>query len=412
MRVKHLMMLLSSLIFIIICFVVMNISNEMINYEKYEIDITSTLSSDTFIVSTKNGAKCQSYLEEGEMVLIVEQPNTSYDEIYLTILCNTISYDTTHLEEIIGNNLEQNQDYLNAFKNGPWVGKIYFSISKYNDGKIKNDTYTVTDKNKNITTHKIATSGNSKLQHTDTLIFDANKDEYFEIMLGSKFGGAIDSGTYYLKATLVIEGLYESDEQAEMKLTIIDKIVMFFKASFNAFKNAGIKGLFSVSNFVKLYFTIVLVGMGYYLWKDARSAYFIGRNVENYSIRDALLSLKECAFAGQYAHSDEIPGITNILALLIGTVVAYAILALTLPIRVLIVVVRDIIGILFPMDSFEKIPGFANFIGSLGCYLVLLGFTLMFKLSFWIGLVTLLVGALLVIPAHKKTIDKYPYWDY
>ena len=416
MRIKHIFMLLSSLLFVVICFVALNISSEVTGYERYEINITDSLNSDTLLISTKNDAKYiyQRDLTTGDLFFEITQPNQSYDEIVLNINCANVSYDTSKLEEILGDNIDGNEKYLEAFKNGPWEAKILFSVAQYNEGSNNKGTYTIVDTKGNATTHKVANSVNSKMAETEMFVVKNGDRPSFDVVLGSKFGGALESGIYYIKAYLVIEGLYEGEgeEVAEIQLSLVDKVMMFFKVSLNSIKEAGFKGIISVTSIWELYGTILLVGMVYYFWKDGRSAFFIGRKIENFGVYDGLMCLKEAAFCGQYANSDEMPGFFNVIALILGTAATYAILVLTLPIRVAINIVRDLIGIVFPLTVVEKVPNFGNLIGSLATFAIFLGFVIMFKLTFWIGLIFIVVGAVLTIPAHKVTKNNYFLWDY
>ena len=229
MRFKHILMLFSSILFVLMCFVVLNISSDMTGYERYEIDLTSTLTSDTLIISTKQGVETPSkYMEDGELALIVNQPNQSYDEIILTVYYSNITYDTKKLEEVLGNNVSKFENYLNSFKNGPWDGKLYFSLTQYTDD-VKNDVYTVVINEQQIT-QKVANSEKTKMGHSDTFVINPNETGSFDIILGSRFGGAIKSGTYYLKLTLVIEGLHNESDEEKLALSFIDEIKIFFNA--------------------------------------------------------------------------------------------------------------------------------------------------------------------------------------
>ena len=411
MRFKHILMLFSSILFVLMCFVVLNISSDMTGYERYEIDLTSTLTSDTLIISTKQGVETPSkYMEDGELALIVNQPNQSYDEIILTVYYSNITYDTKKLEEVLGNNVSKFENYLNSFKNGPWDGKLYFSLTQYTDD-VKNDVYTVVINEQQIT-QKVANSENTKMGHSDTFVINPNETGSFDIILGSRFGGAIKSGTYYLKLTLVIEGLHNESNEEKLALSFIDEIKIFFNATINSFKKAGISGLFKFPGVGRFYLTMLLVGLVFYFWKDAKSAYLIGRKIENYGFFEGLRTIKTTLIYGQYACSEEFYGFYRPLWLILGTLVSYIVLLITLPIRVIILIVRDIIGIITPRDDVDIIPMSGNFIGSIAIYLIVLGFVIVFNSVFWIGLILIVGGGALTLLGHKLSKDMYCLWDY
>ena len=157
---------------------------------------------------------------------------------------------------------------------------------------------------------------------------------------------------------------------------------------------------------------MLLVGLVFYFWKDAKSAYLIGRKIENYGILEGLRTIKTTLIYGQFACQEEFYGFYRPVLLILGTVVSYIVLLITLPIRIVIVIGRDLVGIIAPMDLVDIIPMFGNFVGSVAVYLIVLGFVIVFTSTFWIGLIFIVVGAALTLLGHKLSKDIYCLWDY
>ena len=410
-RGKHLVLLISSLIFVAICFIVMNLSSDLQNYEVFELDITSTFTKDSFATDTKNSASIDFDCDTNEKIIHIIKKGENFDDAAFIFTLPEIEYDIERVKEIFGDQVEDNKDYLTALENGPWNGKILFSLTAKNNGYAK-ATYTVEYNNGKQQAAKVNKLEDSKYDETD--IFKIEKTGYSEVrfILGSKFGGSLEEGDYTIKVKIVLDSLYKDkdNEDAQPNLSIIDRVKLFFTRIFKSFKEKGIKGIFNIDSVWKLYKTIVLVGIIFYLWVDIRTAYQLGKIIDIYDIKEGLYTFKDVILNGQYAGDLGDGSCNKPVVAILAMIVSYLVLVVTLPLRVIILIFKDLIGIFAGSEAVEKIPVWGNLLGSVGAYFVVLGIYLMFTFVFWIGAIFVAVSALLLFFGHKVTKNNCYLW--
>lgn len=410
-RGKHLVLLISSLIFVAICFIVMNLSSDLQNYEVCEIDVSSAFTYDSFGDDTKNSANINFNCDTDEKIIQIINKGENYDDAAFFFSLPIINYDIDRVKEIFGDKAKDNKDYLDALEKGPWNGKILFSLSAKDNEDAKN-TYTIEYNNGKQQTAKVYNTEDSKYNETDTFKIEKKNDEAVRIILGSKFGGSLEEGEYVLKVKILLISLY-TDKSAESEvpnLSIIDHVKLFFTRIINSFKNKGFKGIFNINSIWQLYKTIVLVGLVFYLWIDVRSAYQLGKIIDIYGMNEGLYTFKDVILNGQYAGDLGDGSFNKPIIGILAMIASYAILVVTLPLRVIILIFKDLIGIFAGSEAAEKIPVWGNLLGSFGAYFVVLGFYLMFTFVFWIGAIFVILGALLLFFGHKVTKNNCYLW--
>ncbi len=410
-RGKHLVLLISSILFVAICFIVMNLSSDLKNYEEYEIDITNTFTIDSFAMECKPTAEMFLDFNNDEIVINITKKGENYDDAGFSFSLPEINYDIENVKQILGNQANENEQYLQALENGPWNGKILFMVSAKNNENAKLN-YTVQYDNDKESAFRVTKNDSQKFEETESIKITKNDNGKIRFIFGSKFGGALEEGEYSLKVKVVLTSIYKENDSTESEpvLSIIDKVKIFFNRIINSFKDKGIKGLIQIDNIGLLYKTILIVGLIYFLWVDIRTAYQLGKIIDIYDLREGLYIFKDVILNGQYA-GDQGDGSFNkpIIAILV-MIVSYAILVVTLPLRVIILIVKDIIGLIIGSEGVEKVPVFGNLLGSLGTYFVILGIYLMFVLTFWIGAIFVVIGALLIFFGHKVTKNNAYLW--
>ena len=56
-----------------------------------------------------------------------------------------VGYDTAYLERVLGDSAEQEKEYLDSMKKGPWNSRVDYRLYKEGGKYDKNAVYTLTD---------------------------------------------------------------------------------------------------------------------------------------------------------------------------------------------------------------------------------------------------------------------------
>ncbi|MBR2461229.1 MAG: hypothetical protein IKB34_08395, partial [Clostridia bacterium] len=160
-------------------------------------------------------------------------------------------------------------------------------------------------------------------------------------------------------------------------------------------KQNGI-GIFTQVNWIAFYCIFVIIGSFVYMWRDLRAAFGVIGACCGAGVAEIL---KEVYIHGMYLGSDEDRRCSLLRAIPVSVAI-WLLLTLTVPLRMLLYIIRDIVCLFRndPMLDNYSYPG--NIMGSIGILFILYGVTGIISSSGAEGYVIIAVGAVVCIIAH------------
>lgn len=400
---KHLVLLIFRVLFIIMCFFVVTLSSVLTNAETDKVHFVNDLTTTNILVDNKNGAEVNVSMEDGKIAIEIIKSGSNYNDLEITIFSDKVEYDVSFIEKALGDKAKENEEYINAMKEGPWNASYSFRLMKENG---ETGTYTVVDPDNNSNSYTVMSDLANTYDKTNN--FKISKDESvpFTIVLGSDSSGSLKEGIYNLEIEINISSLY-NDNITVPKISFAGKVSLITDLIIDTLKKTSLKDIFSVSSWLSFYGIVCLFGALYFLWKDLRSAIIVGIIVAKYGFSAGVDGIKQTFVNGQLVSQEKttIGGSSGALQGILAFMLAYFVLTITLPLRIIYLIIDDIIHLFIDDKRKVKIPVLGNILGSLGLYMFFLGFVIVVgKLySIIIGAIILVVGIILMIIARKMS---------
>ena len=413
-RAKHITMLIFKLLFIVLCFAIAsvftllqgavgkfdNLKNQ-IPLDKCEIVVLDSSFDE-------NGASLSYEIKDGKIVFDIVQSGKNYDDITVMITYPEYSYDCTnmrnYLYETIGNRAEKEEDYLKAMEEGPWKSTFSYTLEGDTEGvSSKNVIYTVADPDFNEFTDSVQYEDVEKTTIRDIYV-EKNERLSFMLTFGAEGIGALKSGQYTFSADLSVSGLWENNTNLSF-LTMLDVIGTTCK---EAIFEKGVS-IFQIENWLTFYGVMIVTGMFIYLWRDLRMMVKIFSAVMD-SMSTGVRVIIHTYINGAYAGSRETyEGSSGIFLASIITVICFMVFTITIPLRILIYIIRDIVYLFIEDYDLDEFSYIGNILGSVGIYVLIFGLVGLLSASVLLGGICTVVGIIMCIVASILCKRKEEY---
>lgn len=393
-RAKHLSMLIVKLALFVLVFALTAALVSMQEYPTDGIPLTQGFDEENIIVILENDARIDWEIVDGELVFDINQSGENYDDIAVLLTFDAVSYDSSFLRSLLGKDAGKHEEFITEMENGPWLGHCNFALKGDSFFTTGSGSYTFTDAALEDYTQSVLSSAANESTRTESFTVERG-DDGVNVMLifGTEDSGALPNGKYTLDAELKLG--HPDGEQ--LKLGYFDIVGILFKVAAQSIGAAGWK-IFSVTSWLTLYAVWVILGWFIYLWRDMRTV--VGAFM-SCSLTGCGTILKDVYVNGVYTGTvEENDGGAGILIGLIYAAITWVILTLTIPLRMIWYVIRDIIYLFKEDEVLEDFSYSGNLLGSIGIHVILIGIAGVFGAGMVLGIVSLIVGVGLCIAAH------------
>lgn len=406
-RVKHAMTLVFKLFFIVFCFMLAASYTALKNMDTTTLDgMKGKLGVDSCEIMVMDatfemiGASLKYEIKDSKIVFDLVQSGDKYDDVCVFINYPAFDYDTSemkkYLQETIGDRAKKEEDYLDAMEEGPWNCNYNFVLSGNVDSENSNNViYTIVDPDFEEHTGVCKAEDGDEKERIEEIYVGKGDEPSFMLIFGSEKNGALPSGQYVFEADLGVSGLYNED----VELSIVSKIGIIVGTCANAIKEEGF-GIFDIENWLVFYGAMIVGGMFIYLWNDLRSMKKIFCAMEEERHPPVRVIIK--VFVNGYC-TEEYSYIdygTDMIASLLVTIMCYFIFLITIPIRIVIHLIRDIFYLFAEDDEIEGFSIIGSILGSVGIYVLMFGIVGFIGVSIVTGVICSVVGLGMCIGAH------------
>lgn len=394
-RVKHLTMLIVKLVLFVLVFALTSALNALQTYPTDGISLTKNLDEDDIDIILENGATLDWTVEDGQLVFDITQSGDEYDDVFVMLTFDDVGYDTTFLRSLLGKDAGDYEEYISAMENGPWLGHVNFCLKGDSFFTVNTGRYTFTDAALGEYTHSVVSSEANESEQTESFTVDRDDTSItVALTFGAKDSGALESGRYTLDAELKLG----HPEGKKLNIGYLGVLGILLKVSRRALNEYG-WGVFSITNWLTLYCVWVILGWFIYLWRDMRAV--IGAFLSG-SFSDNMVTVKEIYVNGIYSGSyTESNAGANLMMRIICAGVVWFLLTITIPLRMIWYLIRDIIYLFKEDEVLEDFSYTGNLFGSIGIHALLIGIAGVFGVSKLIGVIALVVGITLCLVARS-----------
>ena len=410
-RAKHITMLVFKILFIILCFAIASVftvlqSIPLNRFDKLKNKIG--LDACEILVMNDNGASLSYEVVDGKINFDIKQNGDNYDDLIVLITFPKITYDSSemrdYLYETIGDRAEKEEEYLKAMEEGPWKTNLSFKLTGNTEGvNSKNTIYTITDPDLNENTDFVKMD-NDESSIMREVYAENNEELTFMLTFGAKSLGALKSGKYTFSAELSMAGLYDNNA----RLSFLTTMNVITSVCGEAIRDKGLN-IFKVENWLTFYGVMVVIGMFIYLWRDLRAMLKIFSAITD-SMGEGVRVIVHTYINGAYAGSrEEIQGGPSIFAALIISILCFMVFVLTIPIRIIIFIIRDIVFLFIEDYDLDEFSYIGNILGSVGIYVLIFGLVGLLSASVLLGGICTVVGIIMCIVASILCKRKEEY---
>ena len=391
-RVKHLVMLILKVGFLVLVCAGSMVMSAMQTQSTDEIPIAKDFGEKNIDVTTENGATVTWEVVGDEIVFDITQSGENYDDITVFLFYRNVAYDTSYLRSLLGEDAGEHEAYISEMENGPWLGHLNFCLKGESFFTTTTGKYTFGDGGLTEYVHSVMSSGANTTETSED--FNVKDDGTVIVMLifGAEGGGALENGKYTLKADLRLR----HPEGKQLDMSLLEKGGIILKLAGQTIREAGF-GIFNVTNWLVCYGVMVILGWFIYLWRDVRAmGKIFGALLEGDGSTVIVKVYINGAFSEEYTTTNG----GNIMSALILTGLCYTVFLVTIPIRMLIHIIRDIIYLFKEDYDIEAFSFVGNFLGSVGIYALIVGFVGLMSASYLIGGIGTVLGIVLCIVAR------------
>ena len=394
-RAKHLVTLIFKLVFLVLVCAATMVMGAMQTASADEIPLAKDFDEKDINAVTANGATVTWEIVDGELVFDINQSGEAYDDIAVFLTFDNIAYDSSFMRTLLGENAGEHEEFISEMENGPWLAHCNFCLkgeSFFTTGS--NRSYTFSDAAMTDYVKTVMSSGANKIEQTES--FNVSKEEGSVMVMltfGAEGEGAMKNGKYTLKADLKL--LHPEGKQ--LNIGLLDQAVMVLKFAVKAVSEAGLD-IFNITNWLTFYGVLVILGWFIYLWRDLRTMVKIFfALLEGDGTRVIIRTYINGVFAEE--HEEYANGSNTFIALML-TILCYVVFLVTIPIRILIHIIRDIIYIFKEDYDIEAFSFVGNFFGSVGIYALIVGIVGLASANHVVGAIAGGLGLVLCIAAH------------
>lgn len=389
-RIKYILRIVF-LSFIIFISIAVGVSiNSLLNTTSDKLVMTDKDSGASITVKTKNGATA-SYEQVKDGIKLKIKRGSNYDDIKIVITLPDVGYDTAYLERVLGDSVEQEKEYLDSMKKGPWNSRVDYRLYKEGGEYDKSAVYTLTDGDDTYTsclTSPIAAA----FDETDLTEIKKGGRKTIVLTAGSEQSGALESGTYIFRADLKLVSRAEKDA---VKLTYQDSFKVVFNVIKDAVNQKGLESFFSPSSWLMSWATVCFIGGLFFLWKDICNSFnFVGALHDGATFTEYIVHVyvNGICIGSKHVISSTAP--VFVMSVLIGFIV-YMISFLLMPIRLVVLLISDIVHAITGSEGGFSL--FGNLSGSVGVLLVLYAIIMLFCAEFVLAAIFGVIGIVLLI---------------
>ena len=404
-RVKHLILIITKVVYLVLVCAATMVMMSMQDYtESDAITIAKNFDADSVKAETKGGASVTWEIVDGELVFDVSQSGKSYDDIRVFLTYKNIGYDSTFIRSLIGEDAGKHEAFISEMENGPWLAHINYCLKGDSFLTTNKGAYTFVDAANGEYEHGISSSGANTSERSDDFTVAKNDGTVtVALIFGSEDIGALDSGKYTLKCDLKLT----HPEGKVLDATLLEQAGIILRFATKSVKAAGWE-IFNITSWLTFYGALILLGWFIYLWRDLRTMVKIFfALLEGDGTRVIIRTYINGVFAEEH---EEYANGSNIFIALILTILCYVVFLVTIPIRILINLIRDIIYLVKEDDDIEAFSFLGNILGSVGIYALIVGIVGLVSQSYVIGVIAGGVGLAMCIAAHflcKRREEEY-----
>jgi len=405
-RVKHAIMIVFKVVFILLCFAVASVYTALSGMDTTALDGmkgsygVEACEVEIFDSSYREGGATLAYqIVDGKIVFDLVQGTQEAEDVYAWLNYPAFEYDTDamrdYLRQVIGERAEREDAYLSAMEEGPWSCYYRFSMTSDQDlSGMRNIVYTVMDTFDNSATEILRSGDSPKTAEIEDFYVGKGEEISFVLVFGSDTYGPLPSGRYVFDADFGVSGLYYEDAE----LSFATKLDVIASTCLTALKEQGLD-IFKVENWLVFYGAMVVAGMFIYLWRDLRAMKKIFCALMD---GDGLFVIVHTYINGAYAgsHVDYEGAFVYAMVMLLVTVLCYMIFLLTIPVRIVIHLIRDIVYLFKEDDDIEGFSIIGNILGSVGIYALAFGIVALLGGEYLLGGICAVVGLGMCIAAH------------
>ncbi len=369
----------------------------------YDIVIQFSLGNDINLITDntvelmlEGDAKATTYIEDGRLVVEITEQGTNYNDISVTLKIDNIEYDAAVFEEVLGDSeqSEYGEYYIDNLKNGPWLGTTHYQLTGDSVFVTGDDSYTFVDNEANEYSNRITSSAANQMNVSSDLTYQKGNSAVAKFVMGTEETGALPEGKYYISAKLLLKSGIVNEAGESATLPLDAGLSIFIKVFVDTLKETPFTEFFEISSLMTLYGMMTLFGFVFYMYNDLRAAFKIGAMVAKGStVRTVVVNTYINGSLVDSHEKKESDG-----SLFMGIVafwLSYMLFLLTVPIRMIITITKDIIHILGGDSNEEGFPLFGNIFGSIGVYAAIYCF-INFKMS-GLGTVAIISGIIAVV---------------
>ena len=402
-RAKHLATLVMKLLFLVLVCAATMVMSAMQTYSTDQIPLAKGFDEENIDVWAENGATVTWEVVNGELVFDITQSGERYDDITVLLSFDSVNYDASFLRSMLGDDAGEHEAFLSEMENGPWLGHINYCLKGESFFTTTKGAYTLTDPALGDYVGSIASSGANTGEQTEE--FTVNKDDAYVtlyLIFGSESTGALENGKYTLKADLKLT----HPEGKQLDLSLFQRAGMVLKLGGRAIADAG-WGVFNVTSWLTFYGAMILLGWFIYLWRDLRAmAKIFSAILEG----DGATVIVRVYINGTFSEEYTTTNGGNIFVALLFTALCYIVFLVTIPLRILIHIIRDVVYLFLEDDDIEAFSFVGNILGSVGIYAALVGVVGLMSANYAVGGIAAALGIGGCVAAHficKRREEEY-----
>ncbi len=389
-RTKRIVDLVIRVVFIVLCFVATYLFNAYSEADfGGKISFVEGAEIDVF---THNGAEASYTVEDGVLVLDIKKAGEKHSDISLVLEISDIRFDTSYYEELLGKRGEEYAEYIQALKDGPWDGSLHYQVTGESLLSTGDKYYTIFDM---ISTqeNKVASSQANTKEVSETTWFESGESCIIMLDMGTESTGPLPAGKYYIHVDLVLTGPSDVASPAGAKLNI------FAEFTRDAMAQTSVSSMFRIDSLMTFYGMMVAFGCVFFMYQDLRACFKIA--IAAFRAGGPPISIISRTYVNgvcvgyTYVH-DEGAFFVKLLIAMITFMFVYMFFLLTIPIRMIIIICKDIFHIASGDANEEGFPIFGNLIGTVGVYGLL--FAWMGFMASW-NMALVIISLIIAIPA-------------
>ncbi len=401
-RTKRAIDLAIRVVFILLCFVVAFLFSAFAGLVDDNANFLTR--EDRIQLQLKGDAQATYTVEDGEVVLEIQQAGSNYDDITLLLSAES-AFNTELLRKSLGDSASDYEEQLAAMENGPWTGKMHYVLSGDTVFTTQKNEYTFVDGNSVKHTERPSSKSANKRDSTDEMTFEKDQGITAAFILGSEKTGPLPAGKYTLSAHVTLR---TADGSLELPFTA--RLAQFWNVTKEAFATTSFGDFFKVSSVLTFYGAMGIFGFIFFGYQDLRSSLKLaliaanGGSVVTYTVNTYINGV----FVGSREESDG--GFNPIIFFIVFILVEW-LLVLTIPLRLLIIIIKDLYHIIAGDPDEEGFAIFGNILGSFGFYTLIFGAVQMVMSQYVVGGIALAIAIALFILAEKLCRKYEEYWD-